>query len=263
MRDLSRLPTTEIELRLDRGGLPPAEEEALEAELSDRLTDELLEAVDVPRRPGPGRIRRAAPPPEAQRLVLTPRPPADSSEPSGRSPRRGRVLAGAIAAVVVAAGALGALALADSSSSSSYRTGGSTTSATTAAAATTRPGPEVVPRTGSGGPSGTVRVRWTYSWGSVCSAAVTTSGLDGRADVSCRGASGEVNDTRQDLTLADVYDGLGYVGSNPRDAQSGTLRANFYPEIFMLRSDASGRPVVTQVCDARGVESCAAATMTS
>jgi hypothetical protein len=76
-------------------------------------------------------------------------------------------------------------------------------------------------------------------------------------------ASGEVNDTRQDLTLADVYDGLGYVGSNPRDAQTGTLRANFYPEIFMLRSDASGRPVVTQVCDARGVESCAAATMTS
>jgi hypothetical protein len=176
-----------------------------------------------------GRARRAAPPPEAQRLVLTPRPPADSSEPSGRSPRRGRVLAGA----------------------------------TTAAAAITRPGPEVVPRTGSGGPSGTVRVRWTYSWGSVCSAAVTTSGLDGRADVSCRGASGEVNDTRQDLTLADVYDGLGYVGSNPRDAQTGTLRANFYPEIFMLRSDASGRPVATQVCDARGVESCAAATMTS
>jgi hypothetical protein len=94
MRELSRLPTTEIELRLDRGGLPPAEQEALEAELSDRLTDELLEAVDVPRRPGPtgGAAARGATPrahsASACRLLRAVRPVAQAGSGAGRRDHR-------------------------------------------------------------------------------------------------------------------------------------------------------------------------------
>jgi hypothetical protein len=112
----------------------------------------------------------------------------------------------------------------------------------------------------SDGPTGQVRVTWSL-YETPYSAVVTTTGTTGSAEVTYPGGSagGALTRIREDLTLVSSAGRLGYVGSDPRNPDTGEPAASYLPDIFVLSTNDQGEVLISEVCDTSG--GCSPATM--
>lgn len=100
----------------------------------------------------------------------------------------------------------------------------------------------------TGGYTGRQNFWWKTSNGIVYVALLTAANYQGIVDVAYRDGDGIVHEVTEDVTLQQM-NGVYFVGSNPRDSNTGNTLRNYHPDTFRIQIADDGGWMITQACD--------------